>query len=121
MKRVLIVDDDGYLAGSYQLALTNAGLEVKTIADGAGAVEAAKQFGPDLISLDLIMPIKDGLSPLQDLKNIPSLKDIPVVIVTNLDQSDTKQRARDLGAKDYLVKGDLSIDSFVAKIESHLQ
>lgn len=121
MKRILIVDDDGYLAGTYQVALAKAGFEVRTVPDGAETQEALETFTPDLITLDLVMPIKDGLTTLSELKSKDSTKDIPVIIVTNFDQEGTRQKCLDLGAKDYLIKGDLPIETYVDKIETFLQ
>jgi DNA-binding response OmpR family regulator len=120
-KKILIVDDDGYLAGTYQIALTKAGFMVRTVADGDEMIEAIGQFNPNLIILDLIMPVKDGLTSLREVKQNPKYQNIPIVVNSNLSRQEDIDRAFSLGAKDYLIKGALSLEDYVTKIESYFQ
>ncbi len=113
------MDDDIRLATIYERALSDAGLEVKTVMDVDSLFETAKQFTPDLILLDIILPVKDGLAALREIKENPQLKHIPVVIVSNLNQPEDIERAKSLGALDYLVKSSLSLPEFVNKIRSY--
>lgn len=116
MAKVLVVEDDHFLGTAYQAKLTKAGFDFKLATDGDEALAAAKEFMPDVILLDLVMPRKDGFTVLAELKKDPALKDIPVIVASNLGQQEDHERAKALGAADYITKSDLSLDSLVDKI-----
>jgi DNA-binding response OmpR family regulator len=117
MKKILVVEDDKYLSNAYKVKLLRMGFEVKTAADGEEALEALKGFVPDLILLDLVMPRKDGFVTLEEIKKNDKWKEIPVLIATNLGQKEDIERGLKLGAVDYLVKTDTSVDDFVSKVK----
>jgi diguanylate cyclase (GGDEF)-like protein len=101
---ILVADDE-----PVNLALIKRRLEweeyhVETAADGGEAVEAAKRVLPDLIILDVMMPVLDGLGACRLLKEDPSTRDIPVIFLSALDDTDTKVNALSLGANDYISK-----------------
>ena len=121
MKKVLVVEDDVYLSGAYKLKLTKLGFEVMTAGDGEEALAMLRDFQPDLILLDLIMPRKDGFETLEALKRNPVWRDIPVLVATNLSQKEDIDRAISLGADDYIVKTDTSMDDFMLKVKSVLK
>jgi CheY-like chemotaxis protein len=121
MKKVLVVEDDVYLCGAYKLKLSKLGFEVKTAGDGEEALAILRDFQPDLILLDLIMPRKDGFETLETLKKNPVWKDIPVLVATNLSQKEDIDKAISLGASDCVVKTDTSMDDFVLKVKSVLK
>ena len=75
---------------------------------------------PNLILLDLILPKKDGYEVLAEIKK-GSDKNIPVLILTNLEELDNIQRALDLGAKTFMVKSDFSLRDIIEKIKENLQ
>lgn len=79
-----------------------------------------KSFHPDLVLLDLILPKKDGFEVLQELKADPGLKQIPVVVLSNLGQDEEIKKALDLGAVDYLVKVQHPINEVVEKVRKYL-
>jgi two-component system, OmpR family, response regulator VicR len=121
MKRILVVEDDKYLSGAYRVKLLKMGFDVKTAGDGEEAIQVLEYYQPDLILLDLVMPKKDGFSTLEDIKKTEQWKNIPVIIATNLGQKEDVERGMKLGATDYLVKTDTSVDDFVNKINSVLK
>jgi len=121
MKKVLVVEDDVYLSGAYKLKLVKLGFEVMTAGDGEEALAMLRDFQPDLILLDLIMPRKDGFETLEALKRNPVWRDIPVLVATNLSQKEDIDRAISLGADDYIVKTDTSMDDFMLKVKSVLK
>ena len=120
MKKVLIAEDDKFLASALRVKLTKSGFEVRNAYDGEEALKIAKEFSPDLILLDLVMPVKDGFGVLESLKNDINLKKIPVIITSNLGQKEDVDRGMALGAKDYVVKSDLSLDDLIKKITTLL-
>lgn len=120
MKKILVAEDDAFLANAYKVKLTKAGYEVVVAADGQEALEALKNFTPDIILLDLIMPIKDGFSTLEELKKLPEFTKIPVLIASNLGQPEDIDRAMKLGAIDFIIKSEMSMESMLEKISSTL-
>jgi len=120
MNKILIVEDDEFLKRIYTLKLKKAGFEIVLASDGEEAVEKIKEEKPDLILLDLILPKKNGFEVLEEIKVIPELVDIPVIILSNLGQESDIKKGIELGAVDYLVKTEISIDTVVSKIKEYL-
>jgi len=98
---ILVVEDNPQAAKLLSLSLTRAGYEVLLAADGITALELAGRCHPKAITLDILLPDRDGWEVLAELKRSPRTRDIPVVIVSVLDQPTLGFR---LGASDYLVK-----------------
>jgi DNA-binding response OmpR family regulator len=118
-KKILIVEDDRALQSALVEILTQGGYETSSAFDGDEGVRKAQVEKPDLILLDLILPKKDGFEVLSEIKNSPS-RNIPVLILTNLEELDNIQRALDLGAKTFMVKSDFSLKDIVEKIRENL-
>lgn len=118
MKKILIAEDDSFLANAYRAKLTKAGYEIKIARDGNEALEALATYAPDMVILDLVMPSRDGFSVLSELKKSPKWKGIPTLVASNLGQKEDVDRARGLGADDYIVKTDLSMNKLIEKIKS---
>jgi DNA-binding response OmpR family regulator len=118
--RVLIVDDDAFLAGIYATKLELEGFEVISARDGDEGLKAAAKEIPDLILLDVLMPKLDGFEVLKRLKEDPSTKEIPVIMLTNLGQKEDIEKGISEGAVDYLIKAHFVPAEAVAKIEKVL-
>ena len=116
-KKILVVEDDKYLTGAYVTKLSKTGFEVKTAGDGDEALRILNDFIPDLILLDLVMPHKDGFATLAEIKANAKWKHIPIIVATNLSLQEDIDRAMKLGAQDYVVKSDMTVDDFVRKIK----
>ncbi len=116
--KVLIVDDDLRLLKAYTVKLKNEGFEVKTEDDGTKAVSAVRSFKPDAILLDVLLPQKNGWDILLDLKSDDKLKDIPVIMVSNIGSSEKEIEAIDAGAAAYLVKSNTPLEILMQKIYS---
>jgi DNA-binding response OmpR family regulator len=101
---VLIVDDDPLLIAFVQHKLTSRGYSVTTAADGVAGMECAKALRPDIIVLDLMMPVLDGRSFIQRLREETSLADVPVLMLTARGREEDIVDLLKLGASDYLVK-----------------
>jgi len=117
-KKILVAEDDKFLGNAYRIKLTKAGFEVQLATDGQEALTALQTFIPDLILLDLVMPVKDGFAALEEIKANDKLKAIPVIVASNLGQKEDTDRALKLGAKDFVVKSDLSLDVLIQKIHT---
>ena len=115
-KYILVAEDDRFYAKIYQTKLVKEGYDVSVVPDGEQALQAARQRKPDLILLDLIMPVKDGFETLEELKADKNLADVTVVILSSLGQDEDAKRALSLGAKDYFVKTNVTIYDMIRKI-----
>ena len=118
MKKVLVVEDDKFLASAYRVKLAKAGYKVVIVYDGEEALKSIDRVSADLILLDLVLPKRDGFSVLQALKASSSWRSIPVIVATNLGQKEDINRATKLGADDYIVKTDLSMKELIGKINN---
>lgn len=79
-------------------------------------LKMAERLHPDIVLLDLILPKMSGFDFLRDIKAMPHLKDIPVVVLSNLDDQTDKERALELGAADYFVKANTDLSMLTKKI-----
>ncbi len=120
MKKILVAEDDKFLGNAYRVKLSKSGFEVKLATDGDEALKALESFTPDLILLDLVMPVRDGFSTLEEIKSKDEFKHVPVIIASNLGQKEDIEKGLKLGAKDFFIKSDMSLENLIAKIKSYL-
>ena len=121
MSRILLAEDDRILRKAGEVSLKKKGYDVVAAVDGEDALTKALDSRPDLILLDVMMPKMNGFDVLFALKREPSLKDVPVIMLTNLEQPADIKRATDGGAHSYLVKSNMNLDELAARIEDALQ
>ncbi len=119
-KRLLIADDDQVFTKLLALEFEqqDADVELLVADNGRQALDLIQASPPDLLLLDLRMPIEDGFLVLEKLKGVHA--DLPVIVMTHFRNDDFLNRCRQLGAIEYLVKGDLRIDQMVGKVLAHL-
>lgn len=120
-KKILFVEDESALQRALTSILSEKGYEVLSALDGEIGLELAQKEIPDLILLDLVLPKKDGFEVLSGLKQNPSTKNIPVIILTNLESSLDVEKALQIGATTYLVKTNYKLEEVVEKITPFLQ
>jgi len=118
--KILLVEDDVALAAVYRSRLELEGFELYEVNDGEQALQAAKEFQPDLILLDAMMPKISGFDVLDILRNTPETANIKVIMLTALSQPKDKERAESLGVDDYLVKSQVVIGDVVERVKHHL-
>jgi len=94
--------------------------DLRTAANGSEGLAAARAQKPELILLDLVMPVMDGFETLRELKADPALKDVPVLVLTNLSHPEDMKRCEALGAGGFLVKPEVSLSSVAARIREML-
>lgn len=103
--KILVVDDSRVSAKKLALAMRKLGHEINTADDGAAALERLRECPVDIVLLDIVMPRMDGYAVLTELKADPSLRDIPVIVISSLDDEiGSVVRAIELGAEDFLPK-----------------
>jgi len=121
MKKILFVEDEISLQKAIRELLTQEGYEVLTASDGDEGLIKAERENPDLILLDLILPKKDGFEVLKELKADEKMKDIPVIVLTNLEGVGDVEKALTLGAKTYLVKANYELDDVLKMVRDNLR
>lgn len=104
MANILLVEDDKDLIEAYALVLKAANHKIKKAYNGNEALLAAKEFKPDLILLDLLMPIKSGKEFLKDYKKAKNSKEVKIIVFSNLQDSNELEDVYSLGADRYIIK-----------------
>lgn len=118
--KILIIEDDRYISKMYQLKLSLEDYDVQVAENGKQGVDKVKEYMPDIILLDILMPELDGFEVLKIVKSDPTTKDIPVLIMSNLGQEDHVEKGMKLGALGYIVKSQYTPSKVVEKIKSVL-
>lgn len=119
-KKILLVEDDDTLAEVYRQRLELEGFDVVRSNNGEQALKDAVEQHPDLILLDVMMPNLNGFDVLDILRNSPQTRNIHIIMLTALSQPKDAERAKELGADDFLVKSQVVIGDVVARIKHHL-
>ena len=117
--KILIIEDDANLLYGLQAKFRVAGFEViiDEGADETQALEKIKIFKPSYIILDIILPKINGFDLLSKIKADSEISKIPVFIFTNLSDSDSRQKGKELGADFYILKNELNLDEFIDKFK----
>jgi DNA-binding response OmpR family regulator len=118
--KILIVDDDPFILDMYILKFKEKGFEVDTARDGKTALEKINSFNPDVLLLDLVLPMLDGFEVLEELKKRGSVPRAKTIILTNLGQKEDVERGMNLGAHDYIIKAHFTPSEVVEKVKSVL-
>lgn len=104
VRKVLVVDDSQVDRDNLEKILSGAGYSISTAVDGQKALDSVAQSAPDLIMMDVNMPVMDGFAATRALRDSPDTQDIPVILVTSKDQKADKAWGKMLGAKGYVTK-----------------
>jgi two-component system response regulator ResD len=105
---IVIAEDDMFLQKILATKFAKEGFDVRVASDGEEALGVIRKKAPDIVLMDLILP---------KMRTDPAVRDVPVVVLTNLGQDEDKQRAFDLGALKFMIKSDLSINEVVASVK----
>lgn len=120
MSTVLLVEDDQLLIKMYKTKFESEGFTVFTADDGEQGLKVALEKKPDIILLDMMMPKLSGDEVLTKLKQDKNTQGIPVIVFSNLSQEDEAQKVIQLGAKEYLVKANMTPGEVVEKVKQYL-
>jgi DNA-binding response OmpR family regulator len=121
MKKILFIEDESALQKTFGEVLTKEGYEMISALDGKTGLRLAKEKKPDLILLDLILPRMHGFDVLKELKEDEKTKDIPIIILTNLENAEDIQKALELGARTYLVKANYTLEEVIRKVKETIE
>lgn len=119
-KTILIAEDEEIIRNLLQNRLLDEGYQVKIAKNGVECLSALKQYQPDLLLLDIIMPKKDGFEVLEDMRRDEILRGVPVIIISNSGQPMEIERAKKLGVKDWLVKIEFDPKEVIDKVNKAL-
>ena len=119
-KKILVVEDETDVQKILQENLRGAGYEVISATNGVEGVKAAHSEHPDLILMDVIMPVKDGITAIKEIRQDDWGKNVPIVVLTNLSDGERSDLVSEFGVKDYLVKADWDLHEVVTKIKEML-
>ncbi len=119
-QKIFLIEDEVAFLYALQAQLRMDGFEVEVASDGQSALDRLKNYKPDLILLDIILPKVDGWEILQFIKSDQRLLNVPVIIISNLSDKHSQEKGIELGANDYLVKSDYDLDALVKKINDLL-
>lgn len=117
MSKILVVDDDVTMTSLMKALITMEGHEATTVNESTKALEMAASLQPDLITLDLMMPELTGFQLCEMLHQDPRFANIPILIVSARDDSESKEQAKAAGASDYLTKP-FGVDQLLEKIKA---
>lgn len=118
--KILIIDDDPFILDMYILKFKERGYDVDTARDGKSGLEKIESTKPDLVLLDIVMPMIDGFEILAELKKKKLEHRPKIVLLTNLGQKEDVERGIALGADDYIIKAHFTPTEVVEKVKSLL-
>lgn len=116
MNKILIVEDDKILLDMYKDKFIHDGFAVQTASDGQEGIDKMREFIPDVLLLDLIMPRVSGFEVLKLIKEQPALSNIPIIVLTNI-YADAEDLVKNWGVDYFLLKSDYTPQNIVAKVK----
>lgn len=120
-KKILIIEDEPSLQQVLKISLAEEGFNVLAAGDGREGLKLALNEKPDLILLDLILPVMDGFAVLNELHKTGTIKNTKVIILTNIGYHGNVGEIVKKGVSDYLVKADWEIGELVEKVKNSLK
>lgn len=120
MTKIAIIEDDPVISQMYRMKFESEGFDVQLAENGITGIEMVKNFSPDLILLDMQMPLMNGTEALSHIRKESWGKNIPVMVLTNLGEEEAPKNLRPLGIHSYIVKADLTPRQVVERVRSAL-
>ncbi|HOY56338.1 MAG TPA: response regulator [bacterium] len=118
---ILLVEDDDFLLNMYRVKLELEDYKVLTASNGEAGLALIKDKKPDLVLLDIILPKLNGFEVLKVTQQDKNIKNIPVIILSNLGQKEDIKKGLKLGARDYLIKAHFLPSEVIEKIKKILK
>ncbi len=118
--KVALVEDDIAIVQMYRLKFEAEGYEVQTAGDGVAGLKLIKEFKPDIVLLDMMMPTMNGIEVLRQLRRDAATKELKVVVLTNMGDAETAEQLRKLKANDYIIKAEMTPKQVSDKVKQLL-
>ena len=118
--KILLAEDDKFITRAFRDGFVRQGYNVICSVDGVDTLKKIKKHKPNVILLDLLMPIMDGFDVLKKLQDDKDLSKIPVIVLSNLGDQKDINKAKDLGAKEYLLKANFTLPEVIKIINKYL-
>lgn len=116
MAKVLLIEDEDLITNLLSETLEKSGFEAETAENGREGLLKIKQTNPDIILLDIILPDISGFEILKKIKESENFKDVPVIVISNSGRSAEINRAKELGAEDWIIKTEFDPQVIINKI-----
>lgn len=121
MTKIAIIEDDPVISQMYRMKFESDGFDVQLALNGEQGVELVESFSPDLVLLDLQMPIMNGDEALEIIRSKPWGKKVPVIILTNVGVEEAPKSLKSLGVHSYIVKANLTPSQVVQQVKEALK
>lgn len=116
-KKILMIEDDSFLRNLYRDKLEKEGFDFIEATSGIEGMNKIINENPDLIILDILLPMKGGFDILEEMNAMRLIEKIPVIILSSLKQESDIEEGRKLGAQDYFVKSETNFPEFLERIK----
>ncbi len=121
MTKIAIIEDDPVISQMYRMKFESDGFDVQLAMDGGQGVALVESFGPDIVLLDLQMPVMNGDEALEIIRSKPWGKKVPVIILTNVGIEEAPKTLKALGVENYIVKANLTPRQVVQQVKDTLK
>jgi DNA-binding response OmpR family regulator len=119
-KKILIIEDEELLYNLLERKLNEEGYQASVAKDGAEGMKMIKEIKPDLVLLDIVMPNKNGFEVMDEMQADEKLKHIPIIVISNSGQPVEIDKAKELGAKDWLIKTEFDPQEVIEKVKKQI-
>ena len=120
MTKIAIIEDDQTISQMYRMKFESEGFDVKLATNGENGIALVKDFSPDIILLDIQMPVMNGAEALKKIRKLDNAQETPVIILTNLGEEEAPKDLANLNISSYIVKANLTPSQVVKKVKEVL-
>lgn len=121
MRKILIIEDDVFLAKMYSIKLKEVGIDSRVLTSGVNALNEAIEYQPGTIILDIIMPKKNGYDVMKELQSDDRTKNIPVIVLSKLSGDEDITKSKKMGSREFANKMDVSFSEVIEMVKKYLQ
>ena len=120
MTKIALIEDNTVISQMYRMKFESEGFDVKLATNGENGIALVKDFSPDIILLDIQMPVMNGAEALKKIRKLDNAQETPVIILTNLGEEEAPKDLASLNISSYIVKANLTPSQVVKKVKEVL-